>query len=100
MAAFGRTKLVFALIPFYGIFALIINSMIMGDENLIIWLYVVIVANRIISGYQVKTKRRNGEKFILFCTISFKFYAMPFFRHDFSIFSPLWWINTRIFRQY
>ncbi|MEQ4922062.1 hypothetical protein [Proteus hauseri] len=61
MAAFARTKLVFALIPFYGIFALIINSMIMGDENLIIWLYAVIVANRIISGYQVKTKEEMGK---------------------------------------
>lgn len=61
MAAFARTKLVFALIPFYGIFALIINSMIIGDENLIIWLYAVIVANRIISGYQVKTKEEMGK---------------------------------------
>lgn len=61
MAAFARTKLVWALIPFYGIFALIINSMIMGDENLIIWLYAVIVANRIISGYQVKTKEEMGK---------------------------------------
>ncbi|WP_193016531.1 MULTISPECIES: hypothetical protein [Gammaproteobacteria] len=64
MAAFARTKFIFALIPIYSIFALIINSMIMGDENLIIWLYAVIIANRIISGYQVKTKEEMGKNLL------------------------------------
>lgn len=81
MAAFSRTKFVFALIPIYGIFTLIINSMIMGEENLIIWLYAVIVANRIIGGYQVKTQEEFGKNLL--------YSALLVINFMFSLFSVL-----------
>lgn len=81
MAAFARTKFIYCLIPFYGIFALIINSMIMGEENLILWLYAVIVANRIIGGYKAKTKDEFGRNLL--------YSALLMVNFMFSLFSVL-----------
>ncbi|MGA3698287.1 hypothetical protein ACPAVH_20730 [Enterobacteriaceae bacterium TYF_5] len=75
MAVLARTKLIFVLIPVYSVFAFMINSFVMGDENIVLWLYAVIVANRLIGSYQAKSREAWNKNVLnsAYMTLNFLF---------------------------
>lgn len=75
MAVLARTKLIFLFIPAYAVFAFMFNSFVMGDENIILWLYAVIIANRLIGSYQIKSRNawNRNIRDSAYMTINFLF---------------------------